>query len=166
MRLATPLMLATAALLAGCQFHASTSQGNAALNAEALVVYRDLIEGRNDAIVARMSSASNPAQVRAQLPMLKTMAGDCITSAPAVRGTQSMISNQGSTYTVAHAYECPDRMVEVSTTFIKQGETWKVHGFNVNATMAAPAAADAAPNAVPADPASPPATKEPAGTPT
>lgn len=138
MRIAAPLILAAAALLAGCQFNAVTSQGNAALDAEAIANYRDLVEGRNEAVLGRMSTANNPAQVQAQLPMLKTMAGDCLSASPAVAGTRSMVSNTGRTYGVTHVYTCPDRTVQVTSTFIKEGPSWKLQGFNVNANMAAP----------------------------
>ncbi len=138
MRIAAPLTLAAAALLAGCQFNAVISQGNAALDAEAIANYRDLVEGRNEAVLGRMSAANNPAQVQAQLPMLKTMAGDCLSASPAVTGTRSMVSNTGMTYGVTHVYTCPDRTVQVTSTFIKEGSSWKLQGFNVNANMAAP----------------------------
>ena len=136
MRTLATLSLATAALLAGCNFNATTSMSNASLNTEAEAVLNDLVAGRDEAIVARMSSSNDPNQIRAQLPMLRTMLGDCQPTNPVVDGTQTNISNQGRTYVVAQTYSCPDRQVAVTSTFIQQGEVWKLHGFNVNANMA------------------------------
>ena len=50
---------------------------------------------------------------------------------------------------MAQEYEYPDRFVRTDTTFLKEGETWKVESFNVNARMKpgvpAPAVAPAPP---------------------
>ena len=130
-----------ALLTAGCNFNATTSQSNTELNGQAEALYRDLAAGRDDAVVARMSDANSPAQVRAQLPMLRRLIGQATPPAPAVVGTQTVRSTQGSFYSVGQDYAYADRLVHVETRFRGENEQWKVEAFNVNVR----AKADAAP---------------------
>lgn len=146
MRLNACLALVATTLLAGCQFNAFSSQSNEALNTQSVATFRDLIAGRDEALVARMSSQSSPEEVRAQLPQLKSLAGDCGTAMPRVIGTRSVVSNQGRSYTVSHSYDCPDRTVTTNATFITQDKQWKLQGFNLNAVMK-PATPGEAPDA-------------------
>ena len=62
-------LLATCAL-AACSM--PSLEGDAQRAAEAQGLYADLVEGRDDALLARMSSGKDPATVRAQLPMIRT----------------------------------------------------------------------------------------------
>lgn len=143
-------LAATATLLTACNFNASTSKSDPALNAEAERNYADIVAGRDDAVVARMSSKNDAAQVRAQLPMLRDLAGKGQPPAAQVTGTQSIVSNAGSGYRVAQNYEYADRAVQVETGFVKEGEAWKIEGFNLNATLKAAAAPTVAEPAAPA----------------
>ncbi|MDP3800846.1 hypothetical protein [Brevundimonas sp.] len=117
--------------------------------AEAHALYGDLVEGRDDALLARMSSGNDPATVRAQLPMIRTFAPAGPAPEPKPLGWNANASTNGQRYSVAQEYEYPDRIVRADTTFLKEGEAWKVESFNVNARMkpglAAPAAEPAPP---------------------
>lgn len=135
-------LAATAILLTACNFNAFTSKSDPTLNAEAERNYADLVAGRDDVVVARLSSKNDVAQVKAQLPMLRNLAGEGQPPAAQVTGTQSIVSNAGHAYRVAQRYEYADRAVDVQTGFVKEGEIWKIEGFHLNATLkAAPAVA-------------------------
>ncbi|MBP8062493.1 MAG: hypothetical protein KAY29_01365 [Brevundimonas sp.] len=115
---------------------------------EAKALYEDLVGGRDDALLARMSSANDPATIRAQLPMIRKFAPAGPAPEPKSLGWSSNASTTGQRYALAQEYEYPDRFVRTDTTFLKEGAVWKVEGFNVNARMkAGPAAAGPAPAA-------------------
>ena len=120
-------------------------EGDAERASEARALYADLVEGRDGALVARMSSASDPATVRAQLPMIRTFAPAGPPPEPKSLGWQSNASTSGQRYSLALEYEYPDRFIRTDTNFLKEGAAWKVEGFNVNARMkgAVPAPAEA-----------------------
>ena len=140
--------LAAALALAGCNFQAFDGGGDPALNAEAQANYGDLVAGRDDGLVARMSSENSPAAVRPQLPMLRKLIDTTSAPAPTVTGTQRVASTNGQFYVVNQDYAYPDRVAHVRTEFRKEGEIWKIRSFNVNMTMKpAAAAAAAAPSA-------------------
>ena len=138
-------------LTAGCNFNTTTSESNAELNGQAEALYRELVAGQDDAIVARMSSENSPAQVRAQLPMLRRMIGSATPPTPTVSGTQTVRSTQGSFYAVGQDYSYADRLVHVETRFSGENDQWKVQAFNVNVRAKGDAApmdgADEAPDA-------------------
>jgi hypothetical protein len=137
--------LLAAAALASCNFNATLPKSDPALNAEAKATFADLVAGRESAILARLSSANKPADVKAQIPMLRNMIGHDTAPEPTVTGYQSMTSTSGRFYVVGQDYTYPDRVAHVQTNFVKEGDAWKVAGFNVNVTMTgAPAKAPAA----------------------
>ncbi len=140
-------------LLAACGLAACSMPnmaGDPQRAAEAHALYTDLAEGRDDALLARMSSGNDPAAVRAQLPMIRTFAPPGPPPEPTSLGWSSTASTNGQRYVLAQEYEYPDRFVRTDTTFLKEGGAWKVEGFNVNARMKSGVAA---PAAAPADPA-------------
>ncbi len=128
--------LATAAAtLAGCNFNATLPKSDPHLNAEAEATFADLAAGRDDAILARLSSANKPTEVKAQIPMLRNMIGHETAPEPKVTDYQSVTSTSGRFYIVGQDYVYPDRVAHVRTDFVREGDVWKLAGFNVNVTM-------------------------------
>lgn len=127
--------------LAACSM--PTMEGDADRAAEAQALYGDLVEGRDDALLARMSSANRPAELRAQLPMIRSFAPSGPAPEPKTLGWSSNAGTNGQHYSLAQEYEYPDRFIRTDTNFVKEGAVWKVLGFNVNARMKAGAAAPA-----------------------
>ncbi len=121
-----------------------TMEGDSERAADARALYADLVEGRDEALVARMSSVNDPATIRAQLPMLRTFAPAGPAPEPKPLGWSANTGTGGQQYSLAQEYEYPDRFVRTDTTFIKEGSDWKVLGFNVNARMKPGATAPAA----------------------
>lgn len=126
------LAAALALLTSGCNFNATTSQSDPELNTRADALYRNLAAGRDADVAAQMSSDNDPAQVQAQLPMLRRLIGSATPPAPHVSWTQMMRSTGGSFYTVAQDYDYGDRIVHVETRFKGENDEWKVMAFNVN----------------------------------
>lgn len=121
--------------LAACQYNASVSRSDEALNEEAEAVYRDLLAGEDEAIVARMSSVNDLDQVRSQLPMLRDLAGHDTAPEPVVLGSTETTSNLGRFYLVEQTYAYPDRDVHIATQFRREDEAWRLHAFNLNVRM-------------------------------
>ncbi|MCY1243023.1 hypothetical protein D3C80_1013650 [compost metagenome] len=121
--------------LGGCNFHTTMPTSDPALNAEADALFEDLVLGRDDALIARMSSANKAEEIRAQLPMLRNMVGEATPPEPTVTGTRKTSGTSGEVYEVQQDYAYPDRVVHAYTTLVKEGGAWKVQGFNVNAQM-------------------------------
>ncbi|WP_312783451.1 hypothetical protein [Brevundimonas sp.] len=121
--------------LGGCNFHTTMPTSDPALNAEADALFEDLVLGRDDALIARMSSANKAEEIRAQLPMLRNMVGEATPPEPTVAGTRKTSGTSGEVYEVQQDYAYPDRVVHAYTTLVKEGGAWKVQGFNVNAQM-------------------------------
>lgn len=132
-----PLLLAIVAAfsVAACQYNASLSRSNEELNEEADAVYRDLLAGEDEAIVARMSSENDPDQARSQLPMLRDIAGHDTAPEPVVLGSTETTSNLGRFYVVEQTYAYPDRQVHLATQFRRENEEWRLHAFNLNVQM-------------------------------
>jgi hypothetical protein len=132
-------------LLAACGLAACsmpTMEGDAERAGEAQALYADLVAGRDDALLARMSSGNDPATVKALLTMVRGFAPAGPAPEPKSLGWSANASTNGQRYSLAQEYEYPDRFVRTDTTFLKEGEAWKVEAFNVNARMkpgAAPA---------------------------
>lgn len=128
-----------------------TMEGDADRAAEAEALYGDLVAGRDDALLARMSSANNPAELRTQLPMIRSYAPSGQAPEPKTVGWSSNAGTNGQHYSLAQEYEYPDRFIRTDTNFVKEGAVWKVLGFNVNTRMkpgaAAPAEIPVAPTA-------------------
>ena len=123
--------------LAGCSVQTSNLGSDAELNQRADAMFSDLTEGRDDALIARMSSASDPATIRAQLPLLRTLVAAGDPPAATVTGSSSYAGLNGQIYMVTQDYAYPDRVAHVETTFLKEDGDWKVEGVNVNVTLAA-----------------------------
>ena len=121
--------------LGGCNFQTTMPTSDPALNAEADALFEDLVLGRDDALIARMSSANKAEEIRAQLPMLRNMVGEAAPPEPTVAGTRKTSGTSGEVYEVQQDYAYPDRVVHAYTTLVKEGGAWKVQGFNVNAQM-------------------------------
>jgi hypothetical protein len=136
-----------AAALTACSM--PSMEGDAERATEARALYADLVEGRDEALLARMASVNDPATVRAQLPMLRTFAPAGPPPEPKPMGWRSYAGTDGQRYSLAQEYEYPDRFVRADTNFLKEGDVWKVEGFNVNARMKAGPATVAAEPAVP-----------------
>lgn len=142
------LGLLAAAALTACSM--PSMEGDAERSSEARALYADLVEGRDDALLARMSSGNDTATVRAQLPMIRTFAPAGPVPEPKSLGWRTDAGTAGQRYSLAQEYEYPDRFVRTDTNFLKEGAVWKVEGFNVNARMKA----DMAPSAeIPVAPA-------------
>jgi len=124
------LGILAACAVAGCSM--PSIEGDAQRATEARALYSDLVEGRDDALLARMSSTNDPAAVRAQLPMIRTFAPAGPPPEPKALGWQSNASTNGQRYSLSKEYEYPDRFVRVDTTFLKDDAVWKIEGFNVN----------------------------------
>lgn len=139
------LSLLAACGLAACSM--PSMEGDVHRAAEAQALYGDLVEGRDDALLGRMSSGNDPATVRAQLPMIRTFAPSGPAPDPKLLGWNANAGTGGQRYSVAQEYEYPDRFVRADTTFLKEGGVWKVESFNVNARIKPGAAppADAPP---------------------
>ena len=121
--------------LAACSM--PSLEGDAVHATEARALYADLVEGRDEALLARMSSKNDPATVKAQLPMIRTFAPAGPAPEPKGLGWRSDVNTAGHRYFLSQEYEYPDRFVRTDTSFLKEGGVWKVEGFNVNARMKA-----------------------------
>lgn len=109
--------------------------------AEARALLEDLVNDRDDALVAKMSSQVKPADVRAQLPFMKEMVPEGPTPQGQVTGWRANTGTAGTVYELSQTYDYPDRTLMVNTAFRKEGEAWKVLGFHIAPTMKAGAAA-------------------------
>lgn len=134
--------------LAACSMPSMAGDTDRAVEAKAL--YSDLVEGRDDALLARMSSGNNPAELRAQLPMIRSFAPSGPPPEPTTVGWRANAGTGGQQYSLAQEYEYPDRTIRTDTNFVKEGSAWKVLGFNVNARMKPGAAV---PSVIPVAPA-------------
>jgi hypothetical protein len=121
-------------------------EGNDERAAEARALYADLVMGRDEALLARMASINDPDTVRAQLPMMRRIAPAGPAPEPRSLGWRAFTGTNGQRYAIAHEYEYPDRFVNTDTVFLKEGEVWKVEGFNVNSRVKADATATGEPD--------------------
>lgn len=126
---------AVAIFASGCNFHTTLPEADDALNQEAHSVYLDLIEARDDQLVARMSSENDLAAVRAQLPMLRDLVSHDFAPEPQVASYQKTRSTQGEFYVINQDYNYSDRVVHANTTFKREGDEWNVLGFNLNVNI-------------------------------
>lgn len=110
--------------------------------AEARALLEDLVNDRDDALVAKLSSQVKPADLRAQLPFMKSVAPKGPVPQGQVTGWGSNSGTGGTTYQISQTYDYPDRVLVVNTVFRKEGETWKVLGFHLTPTMKAGAAGE------------------------
>ena len=138
-RVMAVLAVTAAFALTGCSIALTEADGDRAAEAQAL--YGDLVEGRDDALLARMSSANDLATVKAQLPMIRTLAPSGAAPTPKSLGWRADAGTGGRRYSLSQEYEYPDRFVRADTTFLKEAAGWKVERFNINARMKPEAAA-------------------------
>ena len=129
--------VAAAVALAGCNFNMTMPTSDPGLNAEADAMYRDLAADRTDALLARLSAENDPAQVRSQLPMIRSLVGETTPPKPQVVRFQKTVTNGAQFYSVMQDYEYPDRVAHVATDFKAENGGWKIHSFNVNVQMKA-----------------------------
>jgi hypothetical protein len=152
------LAVCAATTLAGCGV-ASVMKSNPERDADTDALIADIGAGRSDVIVGKMAAGNSPEQVRAQLPMLKTLVPAGALPPGKTVGWQTFAGTGGTTYSLSRAYEYPDRTLGVSATYRKEGQAWKVLNFNINVQLkvgATPSAkADDAPLIVVAPDAAP-----------
>ncbi len=108
--------------------------------AEARALLEDVVNERDAALIGKMSSRVNPAEVRAQLPFLKTLAPKGPVPPGQVTGWRANSGTGGTTYEISQTYDYPDRVLTTNTVFVKEGDVWKVLGFHIAPTMKAGAA--------------------------
>lgn len=133
MRFQAALIIAAAVLPAACSL--PNMAGDPERVAQAEAVYADLAEGRDAALLAHMSSANDPAQMRAQLPMLRQFVPE---GPPPPARTVNWAANMGTgghRYSLVQEYDYPDRIVQARVVLIKQGEVWKTESFFASAQM-------------------------------
>lgn len=123
-----------AVALSGCGV-ATAMKANPQRDAETDALLADIGAGRADAIIGKMSSENSPAQVRSQLPFLKTLVPEGAAPAGTTGGWRTFTGTGGSTYELSRVYEYPDRTLTMDVIFKKQGEVWKVLRFNLNVNL-------------------------------
>jgi hypothetical protein len=131
------------ASLGACGLPSMTASAEREAEAQALV--EDIAAGREAEILRKMASNVDPAQVRAQMPFVRSLVPTGPVPQGVTVGWRANAGTGGSTYVLNRTYDYPDRTLTVETVFAKQGGTWKVAGFNVAPTMkpgATPPAAD------------------------
>jgi len=103
MRRRPVLGLLVASGLASCSM--PTLESDAQRAAEAQAPYANLVEGRDDALLARMSSANDPATVQVQLPMIRNFAPAGPAPEPTPLGWNDDTNTSGHRYSVAQEYD-------------------------------------------------------------
>lgn len=114
-----------------------TMTANPERSAEARVLLEDLATGRDQVLMGKMAPQVDPAQLRAQLPFMKSLVPAGPLPEAKTVGWRANAGTGGMTYELTQTYDYPDRTLTVNTAFIKQGEAWKVAGFYVAPTMKA-----------------------------
>ena len=114
---------------------AAAMKPNVERDAETDALLADIGAGRADVLMGKMSSENSPAQVRAQLPFLKTLVPEGAVPAGTTNGWRANAGTGGSTYELSRVYEYPDRTLTMDVIFKKQGEAWKVLRFNLNVNL-------------------------------
>lgn len=137
MRISIVLAMAAAIVgnLGGCGVPSMSASPERA--AEARVLLEDLVAGRDEVLVEKAASQVDHAQLRAQRPFMKTLVPEGPVPEGATAGWRANAGTGGMTYELSQTYQYPDRVLTVNTTFIKQGEVWKVLAFYVAPTMKA-----------------------------
>ena len=133
MNLSYLALVPVACVMAACSV--PTMAANEELAVEARDAYADLVEGRDDALIARLSSANSEAEVRVQLPMLRSFAPEGLPPKPTTTGWRSEVTTSGQRYALGQIYEYPDRSVTAQTVFLKEDGVRKIESFNINARM-------------------------------
>ena len=90
-----------------------------------------------------MNSLTDPFPSLEQLPTIRSYAPSGPVPEPKTIGWQANAGTGGQQYSLAQEYEYPDRFIRTDTNFVKEGDGWKVLGFNVNTRMKPGAAAPA-----------------------
>ena len=102
---------------------------------EAQTLLEDIAADRDETVVGKMSSGNSEADLRAQLPFIKTLVPDGPPPQGVTKGWRANAGTGGTTYALTRSYDYPDRTLNVDTTFIKEGESWKVFSFHVSPVM-------------------------------
>jgi len=123
------LMLAVAA----CSMPSLT--GNEDRNQDAQALMAALAKGDEATVVAFLTDENDAVEVKAQLPDLKSISPDGPVPEGNTTGWRSFVGTDGTTYEASRSYDYPDRVIHQNVIFRKQGESWKVHGFQLNATI-------------------------------
>lgn len=129
-----PIMAAVAvASLAGCSM--PSMEASAEREAQAQTLLEDLAAARDDVVFSQMTTGADEAGFRAQMPFVKSM----IPAGPVPKGVtvgwRANVGTGGATYAVQRTYDYPDRTLTVDSTFLKEGEVWKISSFHVAPTM-------------------------------
>lgn len=131
----TPPAVCAALATAACGLPAMTASPER--EAEARALLEELAAGQDDRLTARMSARVEGAQMAAQLPFLKSLVPQGPVPEGETVGWHANAGTAGSTYEVVRTYDYPDRVLTVSTMFMKEGAQWKVVGFHLAPTMKA-----------------------------
>lgn len=121
--------------LSACAVPAMTASAEREADARALL--EDLVNDRDDVLISKMAAGVKPADVRAQLPFMKSLVPDGPVPQGVVVGWRANAGTGGSTYELAQTYDYPDRVLTVNTVFRKEGERWKALSFHIGPTMKA-----------------------------
>lgn len=127
------LAVAAIASIAACSM--PTLEASPERDREAQALLEDIAADRDETVVAKMSSQNSAADLRVQLPFIKTLVPDGPPPQGVTRGWRANAGTGGMTYALTRSYDYPDRTLNVDTTFIKEGEAWKVLGFHVSPVM-------------------------------
>lgn len=130
----TALLVCTAIALSSCNITAAM-KSNPERDADTDALVADIGAGRSEAIVGKMSVGNSPEQIRAQVPMMKTLVPAGAVPQGKTVGWQSFAGTGGTTYALNRAYEYSDRTLGVSATYRKEGEAWKIQNFNINVQL-------------------------------
>ncbi|MFW2342035.1 hypothetical protein [Brevundimonas sp.] len=104
-------------------------------NQEAQALMAALAAGDDARIAESMAAGTDPEQVAAQLPFMKSMLPAGPVPEGKTGGWQSNAGTAGTTYTLVRSYDYPDRVIVQNVVFRKEGDAWKVQGFHVNANF-------------------------------
>ena len=147
------MMLAVAA----CSMPSLSGDEDRNQEAQALMVA--LAAGDDARITETMVAGTDPQQVAAQLPFMKSMLPEGPVPEGKTEGWQTNAGTAGTTYALVRSYDYADRVIVQNVVFRKEGDAWKVQGFHINANFK-PGATPEGPSAPAADGA-PTADEEP-----
>jgi len=127
------LAIAAIAFVGACSMPSMEASPERDRDAQALL--EDIAADRDDRVVGKMSAQNSEADLRAQLPFIKTLVPDGPPPQGVTSGWRANTGTGGTTYALRRSYDYPDRTLNVDTTFIKEGESWKVFSFHVSPVM-------------------------------
>ena len=157
MALMRALAMVMTLAVAACSMPSLSGDEDRNQEAQALMVA--LAAGDDARIAEALTAGTDPQQVAAQLPFMKSMMPEGPVPEGQTGGWQTNTGTGGTTYSLVRSYDYPDRVIIQNVVFRKEGDVWKVHGFHINANFK-PGATPEGPAAVAADGA-PRADEEP-----